>query len=81
MVPAPAPDPGAVFSTRRGVVESFDEHEGSGTVADATSFGVWPFHCTRIADGSRTVAVGTAVTYRIEPGPYGIEAVAVAPTV
>jgi cold shock CspA family protein len=81
VVPAPAPDPGAVFTTRRGVVASFDDHEGSGTVADAGSSAAWSFHCTRIADGSRTVAVGTVVTYRIEPGPYGFEAVAIAPTV
>lgn len=48
----------------------FDEHVGLGTVEadDGTRF---PFHCTRIADGTRTVVVGAAVTFEVAPGPLG----------
>ena len=37
----------------RGRVRAFDEHRGSGELEDDGG-GVYPFHCTRIADGSRT---------------------------
>ena len=36
----------------------------------------WSFHCTRIADGTRTINVGTWVTFDVVPGPTGLEAVA-----
>ena len=44
-----------------GVVTEFDEAAGIGTITadDGTAY---PFHCTQIADGTRTIAVGTAVT-------------------
>jgi hypothetical protein len=32
---------------------------------------VLPFHCTAIADGSRSILVGTAVSYAVRPGPLG----------
>jgi len=32
-----------------------------------------PFHCTAIADGSRAIAVGAAVAFRLVTGPIGIE--------
>ncbi len=79
-MPEQQQDLGAVFTSRRGMVADFDGHVGSGTVADATLSAPWPFHCTAIADGSCTVAVGAEVTYRIELGPLGVEAVAIAPT-
>lgn len=45
----------------RGVVESFDEAAGLGwIVADGGRF---LFHCTEIADGSRSIGVGVAVTF------------------
>ena len=54
----------------RGTVVDFDEHRGTGTVrADDGSEHL--FHCTQIADGSRTIAVGTAVDYVIAPGHLG----------
>ena len=31
----------------------------------------YPFHCTRIADGSRTIAVKTAVEFELVPGQLG----------
>ncbi|MCB1040364.1 MAG: cold shock domain-containing protein [Acidimicrobiales bacterium] len=65
----------AAFGTWTGRVAAFDDHVGSGTVtADGTGRS-WPFHCTRIADGSRTIAVGLWVTFEVEPGPTGLEAV------
>lgn len=76
----PPPDPSDVFALRRGVVVGFDDHVGAGTVTDDDPTGrTWSFHCTRIADGSRTIPPGAVVTYRIEPGPTGLEAVGLAP--
>jgi cold shock CspA family protein len=31
----------------------------------------WFFHCTQIADGTRTIAVGTPVTFEVRPGQRG----------
>jgi cold shock CspA family protein len=54
----------------RGTVSAFDERAGLGEVTadDAT---VYPFHCTVIADGSRTIEVGANVDFEIVPGPLG----------
>ncbi|NLD77452.1 MAG: cold shock domain-containing protein [Acidimicrobiales bacterium] len=70
--------PATVFATGRGTVTSFDDHVGAGTLRDADDGSERWFHCTRIAGGSRTVPVGQVVTYRLEPGPTGFEAVEVA---
>lgn len=53
-----------------GTVVEFDARRGLGAVerADGARF---MFHCTQIADGTRTVPVGAAVTYRIVPGALG----------
>jgi CspA family cold shock protein len=52
-----------------GVVAAFDEHRGLGTVrADGTEYA---FHCTQIADGSRTVATGQSVSFDVVPGRHG----------
>lgn len=53
-----------------GTVVEFDARRGIGAVerADGARFA---FHCTQIADGTRTVPVGAAVTYRIVPGALG----------
>ena len=62
-----------------GEVTAFSEHRGLGeiTADDAT---VYPFHCTRIADGSRTIVVGTRVEFEIVAGPLGRwEAAAITP--
>jgi cold shock CspA family protein len=62
-----------------GEVRAFSERRGLGEIAadDAT---VYPFHCTRIADGTRTIAVGTRVEFTIMPGPLGRwEAAAIRP--
>ena len=53
-----------------GVVESFDDPRGLGEVR--TDDGeVLPFHCTAIADGSRTIAAGTPVRCTVVPGRLG----------
>ena len=58
------------FLPASGTVASFDDHGGYGTVRDAEG-GEWFFHCTAIADGSRTIAVGTDVTFTVQPGRLG----------
>ena len=41
----------------------------------------FPFHCTAIADGSRTIAPDTAVRFRLVPGPFGaLEATKITPS-
>ncbi len=53
-----------------GTVTEFDDPRGLGTVTaeDGTAY---PFHCTAIADGSRTIAVGTAVDFEVVAGRLG----------
>ncbi len=48
--------------SERGVVVDFDEHVGLGHVqTDAGER--YLFHCVEIADGSRSIAVGTPVEF------------------
>jgi CspA family cold shock protein len=63
----------------RGVVSEFDERRGLGviTAEDGTRY---PFHATRIANGTRTIAAGAAVEFEIVPGNLGRwEAAAIQP--
>jgi len=53
----------------RGTVATFDERRGLGTIR--TDDGEHAFHCTQIADGSRTVRVGATVEFTIVPGRIG----------
>ncbi len=63
---------------RTGVVESFDSEVGLGRVMAGDGL-MFPFHCTQIADGSRSIAVGARVHFVVGPGQLGIwEARAVA---
>ena len=63
-----------------GRVETFDDPRGYGTVVAADGRGPWFFHCTAIADGTRTIEVGTAVTFEVEAGHLGrYEAVDIRP--
>lgn len=73
------PEPAEVFTERTGVVGTFDDAAGEGTVIDDATGATWFLHCTRIADGSRTIEVGTSVTFSAKPGPTGFEATDVAP--
>lgn len=52
-----------------GTVVEFDEPRGLGKVA--ADGAVYPFHCTAIADGTRTVDVGTTVAFEVRPGGLG----------
>ncbi|HVF76588.1 MAG TPA: cold shock domain-containing protein [Acidimicrobiales bacterium] len=54
----------------RGRVMAFDEHVGLGEI-EADDGGRYPFHCTRIADGTRTIDVGAEVTFETTPGHLG----------
>ena len=74
-----AHDPSTAFSERRGTVAGFDDHVGTGAIVEDGQAD-WPFHCTAIADGSRTIAVGTDVRFRVRPGPNGLEPFEVTPT-
>lgn len=56
--------------TSYGTVTSFDDPAGVGEIR--TPDGVLhPFHCTAIADGSRSIEPGTAVTFAVVAGRAG----------
>ena len=55
---------------RRGRVDVFDDARGTGSVVDDDGSS-YAFHCTAIADGTRTIAVGTAVVFTVAPGHLG----------
>ncbi|MDE0238538.1 MAG: cold shock domain-containing protein [bacterium] len=62
-----------------GTVASFDSGTGWGTIAagDGTAY---PFHCTAIADGTRTITAGVAVTFQLAAGHRGVwEAAGITP--
>jgi len=54
----------------RGVVTEFDDPRGLGVVTaeDGTAY---PFHCTAIADGTRTIEERATVTFEVVPGRLG----------
>ena len=54
---------------RQGRVADYDHAAGYGTVVGHDDS--WFFHCTAIADGSRSIAVGTAVDFTLVPGHLG----------
>ena len=53
-----------------GVVATFDDHRGYGTVRTDAGEELF-FHCTTIVDGSRTIAEGAPVTFEVVPGRLG----------
>jgi cold shock CspA family protein len=55
----------------RGVVATFDEHRGRGEI-ESDDGSRYPFHCTAIADGTRTIPVGVTVEFRVDAGPLGL---------
>ena len=68
-----------ISEDRRGKVTEFDAARGWGSVTGDDGLRA-EFHCTQIADGSRSIAVGTVVRYRLEPGHLGRwEAAAITP--
>jgi cold shock CspA family protein len=58
------------FQTAAGTVTAFDEHGGYGTVSDAAGT-EWTFHCTAIADDTRSIEVGAVVEFDVVPGRMG----------
>ena len=63
----------------RGRVTEFDPERGTGLIIGDDGARL-PFHCTQIADGTRDIAVDTAVRYDVVPGSLGAwEAAAVEP--
>ena len=53
-----------------GVVTSFDDAAGLGTITSEDG-STYAFHCTAIADGTRTIAVDTAVEFELRPAHRG----------
>ncbi len=52
-----------------GTVTAFEEGRGLGVIeADG---GTFSFHCTQIADGTRSVRVGATVEFQVVPGRRG----------
>jgi cold shock CspA family protein len=60
----------SVLTRRTGVVGEFDEPRGLGVIRGDDGADV-PFHCTAIADGSRTVETGRRVSFEVVPGLLG----------
>lgn len=54
----------------KGKVAAFDEHVGLGEI-EGDDGRRYPFHCTQLADGTRTIEAGTAVAFEVVPGPLG----------
>ena len=48
-----------------GIVVEFDAERGLGRIATADKSRSFPFHCTQIADGTRSIAVGAAVRFDV----------------
>lgn len=60
----------AATTRLHGMVSAFDDAVGLGEVTDDDG-AVHGFHCTRIADGTRTIEVGADVTFELVPGHLG----------
>jgi cold shock protein len=54
----------------RGTVAEFDEAKGYGTVRADDGRELF-FHCTQIADGTRTIPFDVEVTFEVVPGHNG----------
>ena len=62
-----------------GTVTEFDEDAGLGVITADDDGTPYPFHCTQIADGTRTIAVGTQVRFERQPRLGRYEAAAITP--
>ncbi len=49
---------------------AFDSRRGLGEIRDGDDR-VYPFHCTKIADGTREIPVGVPVEFTVAPGLLG----------
>jgi cold shock CspA family protein len=59
------------MGTRSGAVASFDDAAGYGELVEDGTAARWWFHCTAIADGTRTVVEGARMRFRLAPGHLG----------
>jgi cold shock CspA family protein len=53
-----------------GTVTAFDEGRGRGVVT-ASDGATFEFHATRLADGTRRIAVGAKVQFEVVPALHG----------
>ena len=60
----------ATATRSAGSVTSFDDHRGYGTITGEDGVEHF-FHCTAIADGTRTIAEGSRVTFAVVAGRLG----------
>jgi cold shock CspA family protein len=60
----------ASLGSHTGTVSSFDEDRGLGAIAGDDG-ATYPFHCTGIADGSRTIDEGAEVRFDVIAGRLG----------
>ena len=58
------------LGSRTGSVTRFDEHRGLGEI-DGDDGVTYPFHCTGIADGTRTIDEGAEVRFDVIAGRLG----------
>jgi len=79
---------GGPAQLRHGIVADFDDPAGYGTIIEAAPDGAttgespveWFFHCSAIADGSRSIEPGTRITCHLVAGHMGrIEATDIRP--
>jgi cold shock CspA family protein len=61
--------PESAFGSLTGRVTEFDDPRGLGTITAGDRS--YPFHCTALLDGTRTVEVGAEVTFEVAPGRLG----------
>ena len=54
-----------------GRVASFYDATGWGVIAAGGGI-EYPFHCTAIADGTRTIEAGSSVSFHLAPGHRGV---------
>lgn len=59
------------MSRRKGRVVEFDEQVGLGVLEPSGGGAHLRFHCTQIADGSRSIPPGTQVSFVVIPGRGG----------
>lgn len=67
-----------VASVRIGEVRAFDRQVGLGEIRTESGT-TYPFHCIAIADGTRTIELGTRVAFEILAKMGRYEATAVRP--
>lgn len=70
--PGPPESLGRLDQVRSGEVRGFDADAGLGEVTESGTGRRFGFHAVAIADGTRTIAVGTAVCFTLRCSPVGV---------